>query len=576
MRSTHPAVSYARSVLKGETKAPKYVVLQCAEFVFIASGKSKKYTIDEDKLNQISRFLCLMIMPKGLKAFQTVYEALSGFQWMYLTAVLCTVYRENMEQRRYQTAILEICRKNGKTFLVAVLFILLMLTEPKFSKFYSVAPDGSLSREVKTAIEEIIKSSPALLGKVRGKEKFRLLRDAITCNITENNYVPLNYSTSRLDGKLPSVFVADEVGALPNSYALEAMRSGQLTILNKLGCVISTKYPKTKNPFEDEVAYAKKILDGIIEDETVFALLYEPDNTTDWMTDDLILMHGNPLALDVPEIMDDLKHKRQAAIEVESRRENFLCKHCNIIYQGVGTETYIPVSDVQACKVEKIDWTGREVYLGVDLSLTNDNTAVAMVAYDDDEERVLADVIAFVPEGRIDEKNRAEKIDYRQFIRAMKCIACGDRTIDYSVVEEFVFGIEEKYGVTVMGIGFDRYNALSSAQKWENGREANQYHKAHPGYTVCEVKQHSSVLHPATKWLSEMILEKKFAYEANDLLEINFENARCTYDTNLNRYVNKKKSTGKVDMVVALINACHMLQQNTLFGEAMDWAAIVI
>ena len=576
MRSTHPAVSYARSVLKGETKAPKYVVLQCAEFVFSASGKSKKYTIDEDKLNQISRFLCLMIMPKGLKAFQTVYEALSGFQWMYLTAVLCTVYRENMEQRRYQTAILEICRKNGKTFLVAVLFILLMLTEPKFSKFYSVAPDGSLSREVKTAIEEIIKSSPALLGKVRGKEKFRLLRDAITCNITENNYVPLNYSTSRLDGKLPSVFVADEVGALPNSYALEAMRSGQLTILNKLGCVISTKYPKTKNPFEDEVAYAKKILDGIIEDETVFALLYEPDNTTDWMTDDLILMHGNPLALDVPEIMDDLKHKRQAAIEVESRRENFLCKHCNIIYQGVGTETYIPVSDVQACKVEKIDWTGREVYLGVDLSLTNDNTAVAMVAYDDDEERVLADVIAFVPEGRIDEKNRAEKIDYRQFIRAMKCIACGDRTIDYSVVEEFVFGIEEKYGVTVMGIGFDRYNALSSAQKWENGREADQYHKAHPGYTVCEVKQHSSVLHPATKWLSEMILEKKFAYEANDLLEINFENARCTYDTNLNRYVNKKKSTGKVDMVVALINACHMLQQNTLFGEAMDWAAIVI
>ena len=58
---------------------------------------------------------------------------------------------------------------------------------------------------------------------------------------------------------------------------------------------------------------------------------------------------------------------------------------------------------------------------------------------------------------------------------------------------------------------------------------------------------------------------------ANDLLEINFENARCTYDTNMNRYVNKKKSNGKVDMVVALINAVHMLQQNTLFGETMDW-----
>lgn len=105
------------------------------------------------------------------------------------------------------------------------------------------------------------------------------------------------------------------------------------------------------------------------------------------MSDDLILMHGNPLALEVPEIMEDLKQKRQAAIEVEARRENFLCKHCNIIYQGIGTETYIPVADVQACKVEHIDWTGREVYLGVDLSMTNDNTSVAMAAYDGESEK---------------------------------------------------------------------------------------------------------------------------------------------------------------------------------------------
>ena len=51
------------------------------------------------------------------------------------------------------------------------------------------------------------------------------------------------------------------------------------------------------------------------------------------------------------------------------------------------------------------------------------------------------------------------------------------------------------------------------------------------------------------------------------LLEINFENARCTYDTNMNRYVTKKKSTGKVDMVVALINACYLLQQDIIFED---------
>ena len=248
MIKAHPAYRYAQKVLKGEVKAPKYVILQCTEFIQVANGKSRKYIIDEDKLDQIMRLLRLLVMPKGLKAYQTVAEALAGFQWLFIVAVLCTVYRSNRAKRRYQTAILEICRKNGKTFLVAVLFILLLLTEPKFSKFYSVAPDGSLSREVKTAIEEIIRSSPALMGKLKGKDKFKILRDSIVCNVQENTYFPLNYSTSRLDGKLPSVFLADEVGALPNAYALEAMRSGQLTILNKLGCIPTTAFDWLNSP----------------------------------------------------------------------------------------------------------------------------------------------------------------------------------------------------------------------------------------------------------------------------------------------------------------------------------------
>ena len=65
-----------------------------------------------------------------------------------------------------------------------------------------------------------------------------------------------------------------------------------------------------------------------------------------------------------------------------------------------------------------------------------------------------------------------------------------------------------------------------------------------------------------------MILGGKFRYEENKMLEINFENARCTYDTNLNRYVNKKKSVGKVDMVVSLINAVYLLQQNVFLGDS--------
>ena len=555
------AYEYCIKCIKEDT-TPKYVKIQMQEFIDIADGKNDKFKISEDKVKQLENILKILIMPKGLKAGQSLYECTTGYQWLFYTAILCTVYTDNPQKRRYETGILEICRKNFKTYTIATLFIILFLSEPQFSKFYSVSPDGSLSKEIKGAIEETIKSSP-LVYEYKEAKRFRITRDYIRFNPKESLYSPLAFSTSRMDGKLPNVFCADEVGALNTNYPIEAMRSGQLNILNKLGFIISTKYPTIDNPFEDEVAYSKKVLDKIIEDDTRFSLLYEPDDPKNWETDDLVLKQSNPVALEIPEIWEDLLKKRAYAIAVESSRENFVTKHCNIIYQGQGTESYIDVADVQKCKVTNIDWNGRVVYLGLDLSETNDNTSVSMVAVDDDN-KILADSVAFIPDGRINEKNAFEKIDYRSFIHAMKCIACGDRVIDYAVVEDYILNIEQKYGVQVQAIGYDRYNALSTAQKLERA-----------GYNLIEVRQHSSVLHPPTKLLKEKILNGEFEYTENKLLEINFQNARCTYDTNKNLYVTKKKSKGKVDMVVSLINAVYLLQQDCLFNQ-MDFVVQVI
>lgn len=549
---SNKAYDYAKECIKSK-ETPKYVKKQCKEFIRIADGKDKKYFLSDDKVKQIENVLDLLIMPKGLKAGKSLKECTCKYQWLFYISILGIVERKNPNKRKYETAILEIARKNFKTYTIATLFILLFLLEPKFSKFYSVAPDGSLSREVKNAIEETLKSSPVVYLH-NGDPRFKILRDSIAFKLTESKYYPLNYSSSRMDGKLPNVFLADEVGALPNSYAIESMRSGQLNILNKLGCIISTKYPTFNNPFEDEVKYAKKVLDGVEKDETLFALLYEPDETKNWTTDDLILKQANPVALEISEIWDDLVKKRARAIAIESARENFLTKHCNIIYQGLGTESYIDINDVQKCKVAHIDWNDRQVYLGVDLSMTNDNCAVAMASVDDNN-NILADVITFIPEGRIEEKNSFERINYYDFIKTMKCIACGYKTVDYSVIEDYVFQIEEKYGVKVMAIGYDRYNALSSAQKWNTK------------YNCVEVRQHSDTLHSPTKLLYEKISNTEFQYEENKLLEINFENARCTYDTNMNRYVTKKKSNGKVDMVIALINAIYLLEKDVILNQ---------
>lgn len=555
------AVEYCNKSIRKKT-TPKYVKLQMKEFLKIYNNKDKKYILSKTKVDLINKILKLLIMPKGLKAGMSIYDCTTNYQWLFYYGILGIVYRDNPKKRRYETGVLEICRKNFKTFTIAVIFIILFLTEPNFSKFYSVAPDGSLSKEIKEAIKEILKSSPAVY-KWKDKERFKILRDSIEFKPKETKYIPLNYSTSRMDSRMPNAFLADEVGALPISYPIDAMRSGQLNILNKLGFIISTKYPTIDNPFEDEVKYAKQVLDGIQKDETVFALLYEPDNTKDWESDDNILKQANPVALEIPEIWEDLKKKRARAIAVESERENFVTKHCNIIYQGVGTQTYIDLKDVQECRRSKIVWQGKVVYLAFDLSESNDNTSVAMVAVDDDN-KILADVFAFIPEGRIEEKSQYEKVNYNELLKTGKVFACGDKVIDYTFVESFIESIEEKYGVQVQAIGYDRWNALSTAQKLEA-----------KGYNLVEIRQHSSVLHPPTKLLKEKILNGEFEYTKNQLLEINFQNARCAEDTNKNLYVNKKKSKGKVDMVVSLINAVYLLQQDVFLNQ-MDFISQVV
>ena len=559
--TNNKAYEYCKKSIRLKT-TPKYVKLQMKDFMRICEGKNKKYVINEKKVKQVENILKILIMPKGLKAGQTLYECTCGYQWLFFIAILCTVYRDNPNKRRYETGVLEICRKNFKTYTIATIFILLFLTEPKFSKFYSVAPDGSLSREVREAIAETIRSSP-LIYEYKDEKRFKILRDYILFKPTSTQYIPLSYSTSRMDGKLPNAFIADEVGALPNSYPINAMRSGQLNILNKLGFVISTKYPTTDNPFEEEVTYGKKVLDGIEKDETIFSLLYEPNKTKGWETDDLIMQQANPVALEIKEIWEDLLKKRARAIAIDGEKENFVTKHCNIIYQGVGTETYIDVKDVQECKVADIDWQGRIVYVGLDLSETNDNTSVAMVSVDD-ENNILAESFAFIPQDRIIEKTVAEKVNYKELIKTDNVFACGDKVIDYGFVEDFILSLEEKYGVQIQAIGYDRWNALSTAQKLEKA-----------GYNLVEVRQHSSVLHPPTKLLKEKILSKEFQYTKNKLLEINFQNSRCAYDTNKNMYVNKKKSNGKVDMVVALINACYLLQQDYFLNQ-MDFTVQII
>lgn len=550
------AVQYANDVIDGKEAANRYVKKQCILFLADLERQNEEsfaYYVDSDEVKKVEGILALLNFATGLHIIgKSVLEGLVGFQAFFLLNIFGWRFKDNPEKYRFRDVTLFIPRKNGKTWLCAIVIIILMLTEDPYSEFYSICKDRELAGEVKKAIAQVINASPYI-------EKYftipKTLSGKVLCKITNSIYQPRTADAAANNSIRPSAFVADEIGAFKDYANINALKSGQLSVKNPLRFKLTTAYAEDQSIMLEELAYIKKVFDGLIEDDRMFALLFYAEEANLW--DDDGLYQSNPLRIE--ENYNEIRDNRKNAIEKPSEREEYLCKHMNHFLPSNSGEAFIDLRDLRKCKIKEFDWTGRQVWIGIDLAMTTDNCAVSMVTEED--LKIYADSFAFVPTDNIEEKNRVEKINYYDFIRAGKCFACGDAVVDYNFIEQMILGIEEKYKVTIMGVSYDRYNCLSTAQKLEK-----------EGLKTVEAKQHSSVLHPATKLLREKILNKEFFYTENTLLEINFQNAKVVENNNRDIYLNKKKSTGKVDMIAALINAIYLLQLDVIFNPDSDWS----
>jgi phage terminase large subunit-like protein len=554
------AIQYAKDVISDKEVTTKEVKIQCEIFLLDLKRQENsdfKYYFDEDEIEKIEGILKLLNFATGLGVIgKSILEGLEGFQALFIINVFGWRFKEDRTRFKNRDVTLFIPRKNTKTFICALVLIILMLTEDDYSEFYSICLDRELAGEVKKAISQIINASPSI-------EKYftvpKTLSGKIQCKLTNSFYQARTAEANRNNSIRPSAFIADEVGAFKDYSNINAMKSGQLNVKNPLRFKLTTAYAEDQSIMLEELDYLKKVFSGLIEDDRMFALLYYAEEDHLW--DDTGLYQANPLRIEAN--YNEIRDSRKTAIEKPSEREEYLCKHMNHFLPSNSGEAYINIDDLRKCKVDTFDWSGRQVWLGLDLAMTDDNTSYSMVTEEDGE--IYAESFAFVPTDRIPEKNKIEKINYYDFIKDGKCFSCGDMTIDYGFVEDIIMKVENKYNVIIVGIAYDRYNCLSTAQRLE--RE---------GYKTVEVRQHSSVLHPATKLLKEKILNKEFHYTENRLLEINFQNAKATEDNNKNIYVNKKRSKGKVDMVVSLINAIYLLQQDVIFNTESDWTIQVI
>lgn len=546
------AVSYAERCISGEEVTTPEVKTQSEWFLADLEKQSSEeyaYYFDHKKLAVVENLLKLMCFATGIGVIgQRVYDKIADFQAFFLANVFGWRCKDDSDKFRYRECVLFVPRKSAKTFLVAVVIIILMLTEENYSEFYSICLDRDLAGEVKKAIRQIIEASPALT------EYFKIpktLSGRVECLITHSFYQPRTAEANRNNAIRPSAFIADEYGAMKDNSNVAAMKSGQLSVKNPLMFKVTTAYAEDKSIMLDELDYLKRIYAGTETDERLFALLYYAPEDHLW--DDIGLEMANPLR--VPENYYEIRESRAKALAKPSEREEFLTKHMNHFVPSNSGEEFIAIEDMKKCRnADAFNWAGRDVYVGIDLAMTNDNCAVAMVTADGD--KIAAKAWSFIPADKVDSKSQLERTDYRRFIRNGSCFPCGDEVVDYGFIEQFIVEMPRRFGVNVIQIGYDRYNCISTANKLDSA-----------GFECVEVKQHSSVLHPPIKLIRDSILGGNFEYDADPQFESNFQSARALYDTNLNMYLSKKKSTGKIDMLMATVDAVYLLQQDMLFGR---------
>lgn len=542
------AKQYAEDCISGKEITTFEVKTQCEWFLEDLNkqkNESYPYYFDTKAIKIVEGVLKLLNYATGLNEIvgKNILEGLENFQAFFIANIFGWRYKTDSKKYRYREVVLFIARKNTKTFLAALIFIILMLTESDYSEFYSICLDRDLAGEVKKAIAQILSVSP-LVGQYFNIPK--TLSGRLECTLTHSFYQPRTAEANRNNSIKPSAFIADEFGAMKDNSNVGAMKTGQLSVKNPLMFKLTTAYAEDKSIMLDELEYLKKIYKGLEIDERLFALVYYA--TEEHLWDDIGLQMANPLR--VEENYEEIRDNRKKALAKPSEREEYLTKNMNYFMPSNSGESYIELDKLRLCQNTRgvFDWKDKDVYLGIDLAMSNDNTSVSMVTIEDDV--IFAKSWAFIPKDRIEEKNKKERTDYKRFIDEGSCFACGNQVISYEFVENFIINLEKEYGVHVIQIGYDRFNCISTANKLESA-----------GFELVEVKQHSSVLHQPTKWLQESILQRKFSYDGDKLYEINFQNAKCTEDTNLNKYVNKKKSSGKVDMVVSTIIATYLLQQ---------------
>lgn len=514
-----------------------------------AGTKDFPYVFDEDKALRFFEWARMHKHTKGVLAGQPIeFEPIRRFIFGNIYGWI-NIYTG---ARRFRKAYWQVARKNAKSQSLAIVgdYELMAMNEP-MSEVYIGATKSIQAHIIYNEVAAMLRRWPEMKG--RWTESYGVIRHPKSDSLLR--------ALSKDDGKTgdglnPQCGLIDEYHAHPTSEILDVLQTGMMARRQPLLFIITTAGTNFGGPcYREEYPLVEKILDPdlMYDVPDYFCMVNELDRNKDGnLIDDVknedCWVKANPIVATYPEGMENLRSALRSALEAPEKMSAFLTKNMDI-WNNQTEASYMDMAKWNARGViapDDIDLTGKDVYVGIDLSSKVDLTAasfVVPVTVDGAQKYVIVSH-AFMPEDTKQRRIKTDRVPYSSY-EAAGWLTCnpGD-VVDYRFMTVWIREEAERLGLNIKEICFDPYNATYYAQELQRD-----------GYTCIEVRQGPQTLSEPTKRFREETYQGNVLHYKNDLLDWTISNAILKKDHNENILLDKEKSTNRIDPIAATINA---------------------
>lgn len=535
-------IPYVEQVLNGEILVGKKIKQACQRFKRdIERSKSDDfpYYYDEQQAKKACDFIEMLPKTDGstlkLEPFQ-VWIISELFGWRL----------KDTGTRRYSKCFISVARKNGKTFLIESIAALFLLMEKTPARGRQILFTANSSKQAHLGYDMLKSQLQAASEQSQYiRQRVKLQKQQITDLQTDSFAQALASDTTSMDGYNPVLGIIDEFHESRNKDVFNVLQSGMVQNPNSLLAVISTSGLSLNSAMYSEYKMLANVLNDKVKADRYFVAIWELDDRKE-IYDKKNWIKANPLFSN-ETIKKQMEPALQSDLDLAVKQNNlipFLVKNGNLWVQAE-ENSYISADDWDAQTIEEPDLQGKDVYIGVDLSRTNDLTAVSWLVPTGNGQ-FYADSHAWVgSKYGISDKIKRDGIDYRYLEQKGECTISrlDSGVIDYDDVLNFILDLVNRYNFHVKAVAYDPYSAVSLVGELDKR-----------DYPLEEVRQGLKTLNIPTRDFRDKLYQGKIKHADNELLAYSVNNAIIKVINN-GWQIDKARNSNRIDPIAALINA---------------------